>query len=329
MLEAHAYYVHTADHARLALAELRQPAAGPPTPGAPAFLLLHGVAQNRLAFTLGEIPHALVRHGGRVFVGELRGHGESHDADPHPETEWSLRAHLRSDVPALLKRVSELAEVERVHLVGHSMGGILGYAMLERSHRIASLTTFGAPVVLGVGRPLLRAAARYAAPVLSRVVPDRVPLDAFLRRVAPHASRPLARGPLGFVRDAIRLANPGEADPEAVAHILGNAHSVPKATLLSLAAIARDGRAIVDGTDIEAAVARSELPVAAVVGQRDVFGGRKSVEPILKGPGPRRIVTLDLAAHVDVTMGRHSGRVVAQLWTFLTGLPAPDPDRGA
>ena len=276
--------------------------------------MLHGFAQNRLAFTAGRLPAVLVERGARVLLGEMRGHGLSRLPK---EGQWSLETHLRLDVPALVRRACELGGVPRLHLMGHSMGGMLGYAMLARSRRLWSLATFGAPVVLGVGKPILRAAAHVASPLVRAVGPSLIPMDHFLRAIGPLASRPAARGPVGWFRDLIRLANPAVADPTGIREILSAADPVAKQVFLQLTGFARHGRAVIDGTDLAEAVAESPLPVAAVVGSRDVFGGRASVEAIDRGPGPRRIVVLEDAAHVDVTMGHELGRVAEQLWPFL------------
>ena len=64
--------------------------------------MLHGFAQNRLAFRLGPMPQALLERGARVFLGELRGHGASR---VEAGQSWSLATHLEVDLPALLEGV--------------------------------------------------------------------------------------------------------------------------------------------------------------------------------------------------------------------------------
>lgn len=309
-MRVEALYVHAPDGVRLHLTEVSGPST---TDGSPTFLLLHGFAQNRLAYTRGALPGGLVARGARVLVGELRGHGLSDPA----QAGWALDEHLRLDMPALVRRACERGGVDRVHLMGHSMGGILGYAMLARSHRLASLTTFGAPVVLGSNRPLVRLAARVLSPVIEAAGPGVIPMDKLLKAIGPHASKPTRRGIRGRVRDAIRLANPSKADPVHLAEIFENAHAVPKSLLASLAVIARRGRAVIDGVDLEDAVSNSHLPIAAVVGGRDVFATDECLAPIRRGPGRRFVMPIPDVAHVDITMGHHAEEVIEALWTFL------------
>ena len=311
-------FSHAADGFRLALTEL-VPSTGPLPAGAPTFMLVHGFAQNRLAYTLGAVPLALAARGGRVLVGELRGHGLSEHPTDRIDHEATLAHHLRQDLPALLDRACQIGGVSSVHLMGHSMGGMLGYALLARSSALLSLTTFGSPVVLGSGRPLLRLAAHVARPVVRTLRPRRVPMHHLLRWVGPKASRPVRSGPLGVVRNAIRLANPHVASPDAIDAILANAHPVSHGVMRDMARLAAGGHAQIDGTDLAEAVAASRLPVAAVIGGRDVFAGRESVRPIERGSGPRKIIVLEEAAHVDLTMGASSHGVVDELWPFLIG----------
>jgi len=320
VLDTRVHYVHSADGFRLAITEVFD-RVSPAEAGAPTFLLVHGFAQNRSAFTCGVIPAALTGHGGRVLIGELRGHGLSSPAGA-PRT-WTLATHLRQDLPALIRSARTIGGVDRIHLFGHSMGGLLGYALLSRSHRLASLVTFAAPLVLGSGRPAIRLAARLFPPLFRAARSHHVPMDQILRIVAPHATRPVARGLRGLLRETIRLANPALAEPERLHDVLSTADAEARAVLLELATFAATGRAEIDGTVLADAVRMSPLPVAAVLGTRDVFADERSLDPVLAGPGPRRLVLVEDAGHVDITMGTAAAEVVADLWMFLTdGLSA-------
>jgi len=280
-------------------------------------LLVHGFAQNRLAYVLGAVPAALAARGARVILGELRGHGLSEHPTDQIDHEATLAHHLNFDYPALLSRAQEIGGVSTVHLVGHSMGGMLGYGLLARAAPLASLTTFGSPVTLGTGRPLLRLASLVALPVLSLSRRRSVPMDRLLRLVSSSASRPVRRGPIGLIRNQIRLANPAEAPLEVIAAILGSGHPVAPGVFRDMARLAKTRGRMIDGTDMVEAARQAKIPVAAVIGGHDVFAPRSSVAPLEVGAGPRRIIELPDAAHVDLTMGIHSERVVDELWPFL------------
>jgi len=315
-LHEHVRFAAAEDGQRLALTEVHHPKRGP-RPSDIAFLLLHGFAQNRKAFTLGPMPRALLERGARVFLGELRGHGDSR---VDRSQSWSLKTHLDLDCPALLEAVRRQAETDRVHLVGHSMGGLLGCALLEREAPLASLTAAATPLLLGAARPLIRAASLLVGP-FATIAPRarRVPMHRFLGALARPLSRPAARGLLRLLQRATRLANPEAAPPEALAEILASADPESPAVMAELARNAVRVRPRFADVDLVQAVHRSALPVAAVVGSDDIFAPRAAVAPLeAKGQaGPRKIVEIPNATHVDAIMGHHVPETIASLWDFL------------
>jgi pimeloyl-ACP methyl ester carboxylesterase len=327
-------YVHAADGHRLALTELEGSidsgnSRGSSEPGdssgwsgssisaaRPTFLLIHGFAQDRHAFLHGDIPRALVEHGAAVLVGELRGHGLS---DVGARRDWSLSTHLRLDLPSLVDGARAATGAERIHLVGHSMGGILGYALLSCSTALASLSTFAAPVLSGRDRPLVRVAALLATPLLHLGRPSVVPIDLLLRALAPLLASPEAGLPRRLVRRFTSLANADHARPETLHRLLSTATPESPRVLLDLAAMALTGRAAIDGIDLAATVRTAPLPVASIAGRRDVFASRASLEPLedAGSAGPRLVLEVHDALHVDLMVGRHARSLVDALWRFL------------
>ncbi len=294
------------DGVPLVLTELARSGDPHPAPG-PAVVLVHGFAQNRSAYLEGPLPAELIGRGLRVFLGELRGHGRSRRAgSPHTH---ALVDHLREDLPAILEAASARAGGDGVTLVGHSMGGVLGYGLLAAPGHLRALVTLGAPVVLGTGRPVLRAAARAVGPLVRRVRAHELPMDHLLRLLAPVVALPPTGGPGRLLREVIRLGNPREADVAALRRVLSSADPAARAVLIHLVEIIERGRAVIGGVDLEEAVGRSTLPIAAVVAGRDIFAPRVSVAPILRGKGLRRIVEWPEAAHVDLTMGHRTGEL--------------------
>jgi pimeloyl-ACP methyl ester carboxylesterase len=330
--------VEADDGQRLALTEVALPGRAP-RPGAPAFLLLHGFAQNRKGFSLGPMPGALLERGARVFLGELRGHGDSRVEDGHV---WNLRTHLELDCPALLRGVRRQAGVDAVHLIGHSMGGLLGCALLDRPAPLASLTAVASPVLLGASRPLVRLASLALGP-LAAVAPrtHRVPMHHLLGALARPLSTPGARGPLWLLQRLTRLANPDAAPPDSLRTLLASADPESPAVMEELARNAVLLRPRIAGVDLVQALLRSPLPVAAVVGSEDIFAPRAAIEPFeRKGQaGPRKVVEIPGGTHVDAVMGHHVPATLDQLWDFLLGggvgrsadlrSPPPEADAGS
>lgn len=299
--------VRTADGVRLAVTEV-----GGDGPGV---VLVHGFAQNRHAFSLGGLPHGFVRAGARVFLAELRGHGLSE----RPTRPWDLFTHLDFDLPAIVGFVAERTG-GLVHYQGHSMGGMLGYAALDRGLPLASLVTYCAPVILGATRTAVRAAA-LLAPAASWG--RTVPMHHFLRFV----SRPLTkeRAPLGMrtglsaVQRFTSLVNPSGGERDHLRGALAAADPESPRVIRQLARMAVHRRPELVGVDLVACVRRAPIPIALVVGTRDVFAPPESVRPLLgRGQaGPRRLVQIPDGGHVDVPLGHHAGRLAAELWAFV------------
>jgi pimeloyl-ACP methyl ester carboxylesterase len=322
VLREELHFVDAEDGQRLALTEVRREGSDP-RPGAPAFLLLHGFAQNRKGFMLGPMPRALLDRDARVFLGELRGHGDSVVDDSQS---WSMQTHLELDCPVLMESVRARAGVERLHLVGHSMGGLLGCALLAGEPPLASLTAMATPLLLGASRPLIRLASFLIGPFATLAPkPRRVPMHHFLAALAGPLSAPEARGPLRLLQRATRLANPEAAFPEALREILASADPESPKVMEELARNAVLLQPKLAGVDLVAAVKAARIPLAAVVGSADIFAPRAAVA-LLDGDdhaGPRRILELPGGTHVDSIMGHHVPETIDSLWDFLMQGPHP------
>ena len=314
-LRERARSLRVADGQRLALVELSLP--GRSRPGGPAFLLLHGFAQNRTGFQRGPMPRALLERGARVFLAELRGHGASR---VEPGRRWSLATHLDRDLPALLEGARREADVSAVHLVGHSMGGLLGCALLAREAPLASLTAIATPLLLGAKRPLLRLASALLGPLAVLTPRERlVPMDRLLRVLSTPLSRPGARAPLRLLQRLTGLANPVASEPEALREILAGADPESPEVFAELARYAVLRRRSIAGIDLVAALHASTLPIAAVVGSDDLLAPRAAVAPF-EAPGqagPRLVIEIPGAAHVDAIAGHHVDDTVGRIWSFL------------
>jgi pimeloyl-ACP methyl ester carboxylesterase len=284
---------------------------------APTFLLLHGFGQNRRGFTVGPMPEALLERGARVFLGELRGHGDSVVDDDHS---WSLQTHLELDCPALLDGARARAGVERVHLVGHSMGGLLGCALLAGKAPLASLTAMATPLLLGAARPLVRLASLLLGP-FATLAPERrrVPLHHLLAALSGPLSAEKAGGASRLLQRVTRLANPRAAAPEALREVLAGADPESPKVMEELARNAVLLRPKIAGVDLVAAVKAAAIPLAAVVGSADIFAPRAAVAPFDGDghAGPRRVLELAGGSHMDSILGHHVPETVDALWDFL------------
>jgi 3-oxoadipate enol-lactonase len=103
---------------------------------ADSLLFVHGLGPNLHQF---EPQKEFFSHRFQVLLVSLRGHGGSTTPE-HPSIKDFTVEQLTADVKSL---ISELG-IQRIHFVGNSLGGLIGYQLLKTNEElIASLTTFG------------------------------------------------------------------------------------------------------------------------------------------------------------------------------------------
>lgn len=294
---------------------------GDPSPGAPAFLLVPGFAQTTRSFTAGPLPKALLAQGAQVFIGALRGHDSERRQGPARD----LREHFELDLPALLSAARAHSSGPLVYL-GHSMGGVLGYALLGRPNGLHALWAFAAPLQLAPRRLDLRVVAR-ASMAISRLLPagTELPTGALLSALAEPLSRPDASIPLLALQRYVALTNPALAEPEALRATLRDSVPESPGVLRDMARLTSGRTHRVAGVDICAAAQAAKLPIGVVVGGRDIFAPRASVRG-LEVPGqagPRLVVELPQASHVDVCLGHHLDTTVQTLWDASFPVDSP------
>lgn len=219
--EAERHTAITHDGQRLALFRVR-----PAGRSRGAVLLLHGLGANRFAFHWPgrSLAGFLAAQGFDAYVAELRGAGQSVPL----LRSWNFHDYLEQDVPALLARVREVSGEARVHLVGHSMGGILAMcqAMVSGGEGLRTVAALGSALDYGLGESGF-GPIRHLRPLLGRI--DAVPWGAAMSVLAPALAR--LRDPLaGF------NFHPGNAEGPLVRAVYANVFGpIPTALLQSLA----------------------------------------------------------------------------------------------
>jgi len=116
-------------------------------------ILCHGLAANRYNFDLGEeksLARYLQARGFDVWVLELRGRGYSlklgRRADRYRRP-YVFDDYVRQDAPAALDHVRRATGADRVSWVGHSMGGLILYGLLQgpRAEQVARGVAVASP----------------------------------------------------------------------------------------------------------------------------------------------------------------------------------------
>jgi pimeloyl-ACP methyl ester carboxylesterase len=123
-------------------------------------LFVHGAGGNTDQF---QKQHDFFSNHYRVVSLSLRGHGRSPKPSPNTSDQYALGV-LAGDIIRLIEEL----DLDQIHYVGNSAGGVLGYIVVNKiTHRFLSLTTFGttgqmkfpkflAPVIRGFDAFMLR-----------------------------------------------------------------------------------------------------------------------------------------------------------------------------
>ncbi|MDX2249588.1 MAG: alpha/beta hydrolase [Bacteroidia bacterium] len=107
-------------------------------PSSETVLFLHGVGLGCRVF-LPNIDYFANDY--QVLAVSLRGHGLSDPPQDISEKSYSIELMLHD-----LVELTWALNIQNFHLVGNSLGGVLGYELLRRDpDSLLSLTTFGAP----------------------------------------------------------------------------------------------------------------------------------------------------------------------------------------
>jgi len=315
-------FVTTADGWALAVSRYR-PAE---TSGRRPVVLCHGLGANRLAFDTDprfSLAVWLAERGWDVHSVELRGHGLSEKpVRPAKHWDWDFNTYCDIDLPAALDAVLELTEREQVHLVGHSMGGILLYARAGLGEtRIRSGITIGSTLNYAGLPTMFRHLAPLAA--LTFLMP-RVPID-----LPARASSVLSRVDQRFVDPALVVAANVDLDVyrKMTATVL---HPVSAGVLRDLAcAINGRGLRAADGRLYEELLAERgyTFPILAVAGSHDTQCGttaaaRFGTDTAFFG---RRFGQRENYSHHDLIMGLHARE---EVWPRIAGWLAQHDDGG-
>ncbi len=154
------HYARTADDWKIALHRY-EPRAHVRSGQAP-ILMCHGLGANRYNLDApGRLSMArwLCERGYDCWVIELRGAGYSSKPKLYNRKrfDWTFDDYVHRDIPAALTRIFEISGHEQVHWIGHSMGGMVGYAylMTHESDALRSLTTIASPSFKYTNHPVL------------------------------------------------------------------------------------------------------------------------------------------------------------------------------
>ena len=120
-------------------------------PGGYPVVFLHGIFVNRFSVDLEEnrsLARYLQECGYEVYVPDLRNKGNSRYKGRGRPKVFSFDDLVKKDAPAIIEKVLEVSGKKKLHWIGHSMGGMIGYSLFSLpriSGKIHSLITIAAP----------------------------------------------------------------------------------------------------------------------------------------------------------------------------------------
>lgn len=312
------YHARTDDGWRIAVYHLPAPASAHRTP----VLLCHGMSSNRWNVDgPGRLSLArfLRQHGYDVWFLELRGAGRS----TRPRLwntrryRWRFEDYVQHDARAALGLVLRKTGAPRVFWVGHSLGGMIAYALLMTpiQDKIAGAVTLGSPMMTKVGHPLIDFGIPYRG--LLRFLPDRIPVGTLARLGAPGA--PLL---LRLLRRSIEELGwrPGNADAALLRTLMLTAVDDIPASLLREFAEWYEAKCMSDRYrmfDFHEHLERIRVPMLIVAGNADQLTPAEDLKEVY-----RRISSTDKTFRI---VGRgHGQRHDYSHVDLVLGYPAPD-----
>ncbi|WOH07670.1 hypothetical protein DCAR_0727103 [Daucus carota subsp. sativus] len=233
--------------------------------------------------------------------------------------DWDFDHYLEEDVPAAMEYIKALTKPQdgKLLAVGHSMGGILLYALLsrygheERESDLAAIVTLASSLDYRSSKSSLKLLVPLAEPAQALNVPA-VPLGALLTMAFPLSSRPpYVLSWLNHMISAEDMMHPKLLKKL----ILNNFCTIPAKLLLQLASAFRDG-GLCDRSGkffYKDHLHKSNVPVLAIAGDKDIICPIEAVHDTVKLI-PKNLVTYKVFgepegphyAHYDLVGGRQA-----------------------
>lgn len=231
--------------------------------------------------------------------------------------DWDFDHYLEEDVPAAIDYIKQQSVTKdgKLLAIGHSMGGILLYAMISKcgfegaDPELAAIVTLASSVDYTTSNSSLKLIVPLADPAEMLRVPA-IPLGTLLSTTYPISSR--APYILSLLRSQISAKD--MMDPELLSKlILNNFCTVPAKVLLQLATAFRDGglRNRAGTFFFKEHLRKTKVPVLALAGDEDLICPPEAVYETVKLI-PQHLVTYKVFgkpegphyAHYDLVGGR-------------------------
>jgi pimeloyl-ACP methyl ester carboxylesterase len=278
-------------------------------------LLVHGFGQNRYAWHLPARSFAnhLAAAGFDVFNLDLRGHGRSRHFG-------SRRAHgvedyVREDLPAAVEEVQALSGKRDVWVLGHSLGGLVGYAAAPTlAGAVGGVVSIGSPYHFTRGSMTLGALTYLFRAISLAQLPNAhlplAPVGFAMRALRRFAESPIYPIPL-------RGWHAGALETEVLEQHLRLAFDrAALAEMVDMFEWASQRRFGGHESDYVERFERMDLPLLVVAGANDDLAPPASVRPgfTMSRSHDKTYRVLPLG-HIDLLVGRDAPITT---WTLVT-----------
>lgn len=278
-------------------------------------LLVHGYGQNRYAWHLParSFSNYLARAGFDVFNLDLRGHGRSRHLGERRPTH--VADYVREDVPAAVGEVSRISGGRRIYYIGHSMGGLIGYAAASTlGSAIAGVTTLGSPYHFARGSWALTAlgdamlALDRRVPV-AHLAPGLKPLGETMRLLRVFIESPIFPLPIrGFDAGSMEPAVLGQHMSLAMDN---GSVAVLRSLFLGAVEQRRSGHRLGGLHGYAGAFEHLDLPLLIIAGTKDDLAPPASVRPAYELSASRdKTYRAFPRGHIDLLVGRDTPRTI-------------------
>jgi polyhydroxyalkanoate synthase len=278
-------------------------------------LLIHGYGQNRYAWHLPARSFSgyLARAGFDVFNLDLRGHGRSRHLGARKPAH--VAEFIHEDVPTAIEEIQRLSGNRPVTIVGHSLGGLIGYAAAASLRgALSGVVTLGSPYHFTRGSMSLKVLGRAMLAVdkhlnLGHGEVELKWLGESMRLARLFVSSPVFPLP-------IRGYHPAAIEP----HVLGQHMSlamdqgsitVLRNMFLSAAESQKSGHRLGGLSGYAEAFEALDSPLLVISGSHDDLAPPESVEPAFTRSRSRdKTYRTFPNGHIDILMGRDAPRTI-------------------
>jgi pimeloyl-ACP methyl ester carboxylesterase len=304
------YRDHLGAEVPLAMVRKRHISAlGSPQATVAPVLLVHGYGQNRYVWHVParSFSNYLARAGFDVFNLDLRGHGRSRHLGAKRPVHVS--DYVREDVPAAIAEVQRISGGRRVFYVGHSMGGLIGYAVAAtHASALAGITTLGSPYHFARGSWTLTTLGKAMLALDQRVpvahlAPGLKPLGEAMRLARSFIESPIFPLPIrGF--DA-RSMEPKVLGQHMSLAMDNGSVAVLRSLFLGAVEQRASGHSMGGLVGYAGAFEHLAMPLLIIAGTKDDLAPPASVRPAFDNSASRDKIYREFPrGHIDLIMGR-------------------------